>query len=66
MRMHMMGIPMCCNNDFEAGNGFRELQRDLMGCFRCDVFFWREGLHHVVIHATTVLLVQAFGVHELL
>ena len=66
MGMHMIGIAMCCNHNFKTGNCFRQLQRNLMGCFRCDVFILRKGLHHVIIHSSAVLLVQALCIHEFL
>ena len=64
--MHMICIAMCCNNDFKTGNCFRQLQCNLVRCFRCDVFILRKGLHHVIKHATISLFVQALGVHEFL
>ena len=64
--MHMIGIAMCRNNNFETGNCFRKLQCNLVRSFRCDVFILRKGLHHVIKHATIGLLMQALGVHEFL
>ena len=39
VRMHMIGIAMCCNNDFKTGNCIRKLARNFMGNLRRDVFF---------------------------
>lgn len=66
MRMDVIGIAVSCYHNFKAGDLLRQLQRDLMRGLGCKILVWMEGLDHVIVHPTTGLLVQSFGVHELL
>ena len=64
MRMHMVGVAMGRNNHFVTGDRFRKLACNLVGNLRCDVFFRRKRLHHVIKHSAAVLVVHSFCVHE--
>ena len=61
-------IPVCvgCHHDFEAGDLFRQLQRNLVGHLRGDRIIGTEGLNHVVVHPSPGAVVLPFGVNELL
>ena len=66
MGVHMVGIPMGSYHNFKTRDGRRQLHGDLVSGFRRDRFLRREGLHHVVVHSSAGLTVQALGIHELL
>ena len=66
MGMDVIGVAVGGDNDFKAGHLLRQLQRDLMGSLRREILIRMEGLDHVIVHPSADLLVQSFGVHELL
>ena len=65
MGMHVIFVRVGCDNNFKAGNLFRQLQGNLMCHLRGDRVVGMEGLHHVVVHPPLGAVVQLLGVHEL-
>lgn len=66
MGMDVIGIAVGGYHDFKAGDLLRQLQCDLVSGLRREILIRMEGLDHVIVHPSADLLVQSFGVHELL
>ena len=62
----MVPVGVGCHYDFEAGDLFRQLQRNLMGLLRSDRIIGTEGLNHMVVHPSMVVVVQPLGIHKFL
>jgi len=68
---HEMGVDVIpvgvgCHYDFEARDLLRQLQSDLMCLLRGDRIIGTEGLNHVVVHPSMVVVVQPLGIHKFL
>ena len=60
----MISVRMSCHYDFKAGDLFCQLQGDLVCHLRCDRIVRVEGLHHMVVHSSTSIVMEPFCVHE--
>ena len=64
--MDMHSVRVRSNHDLMARNFFCQLQCNLMGDLRCQLFAWMEGLDHMIVHPSVSVLMKSLGVHELL
>ena len=64
MRVQMLSVRMCSNDDLIAGNMLCQLQRNLMCHLRGDRIIRTEGLYHVVVHSSIRASVLPLGIHK--
>ena len=64
--MDMHSVCVRSNHDLMVRNFFRQLQCNLMGDLRRQLFAWMEGLDHMIVHPSIRILMESLGVHELL
>lgn len=65
MRMDVLRIGVRCNDNFVVFPLLRQLQRNDVCFFRCNVFIRMEGLHEMKIHFLTALVVLQLRADEL-
>ena len=66
MGMDMISVRVGCHYDLEAGDLLRQLQGNLMCHLRGDRIIGTEGLNHMVVHPSMVVVVQPLGIHKFL
>ena len=64
MRVQMLPVRMCGNDNLIAGDLLRQLQRNLMCHLRGDRIVGTEGLNHVVVHSSVRASILPFGIHK--
>jgi len=65
MGVDVIPVGVGCDYDFKAGDMLCQLQGNLMCHLWGDRIVWVEGLHHVVVHSSTGVVMESFRVHEL-
>lgn len=66
MGMDMIPVAVGGHYDLKAGELLCQLQSNFVSHFRSHRVIGPEGLHHMIVHSTLGVAVQAFGVHEFL
>ena len=66
MGVDVVPVSVGCHYNLEAGDLLRQLQGNLMCHLRGDRIIGTEGLNHMVVHPSMVVVVQPLGIHKFL